>query len=70
MTNVHLKGVTLAAAQAVIKNMVIDGSISEFNLVRDCNNKDDQHAVYVQCLSFFLGWVPKEINTGLKNKIW
>lgn len=65
MTNVHLKGVTLAASQAVIRNMVIDGGISEFDLVRDRNNKHDQHAVYVQCLSFFLGWIPKEINTGL-----
>ncbi len=66
MTNVKLTGVTLATAQDVIRNMIISSDgISEFNLIRDNNNKHDQYAVYVQCLSFYLGWIPKEINAGL-----
>ena len=65
MANVKLTGVTLATAQDVIKNMVIDGGVSEFTLARDVNNKHDQYAVYVQCLNLFMGWIPKEVNVGL-----
>ena len=59
MTNIKLTGVTLAMAQDVIRDLILGSGVSKFTLVRDTNNKYDQSAVMVRCLSFFLGWIPR-----------
>ena len=65
MTNIKLTGVTLAMAQDVIRDLILASGVSRFTLVRDTNNKYDQSAVMVRCLSFFLGWVPQGLNLNL-----
>jgi hypothetical protein len=65
MTNIKLTGVTLAMAQDVIRDLILGSGVSKFSLVRDANNKYDQSAVMVCCLSFFLGWVPMGLNSNL-----
>lgn len=65
MTNIKLTGVSLGYAQDVIRELVLGNHISRFTLTRDVNNKYDESAVMVRCLSFFLGWIPADRNSSL-----
>ena len=65
LENLKLTGVSFGVAKEVIKDLIQVGHIDEYDLIREHESPYDPNTIKVQCLNNFLGWIPKERNSGL-----
>ena len=57
--DIRLAGVTQGDAQEVIKQIVMEAGVSDFDLIREPTNPHDPYAVRVVCCTMYVGYIPK-----------